>query len=102
MDRRLDGRYVGNDFKAKRVTSGQLYEDGNFVKKVAKATYDTAGNDSAGVSNKTVAAHGLGVFIPKNSIVTRAWFETLTGFDSAASTATIAISINAANDVLSA
>ena len=54
MDRRLDGRYVGNDFKAKRVTNGLSYEDGNFVTKVAKATFDKANTLTRITSNLNI------------------------------------------------
>lgn len=72
------------------------------LKKTATAIYDTAGNDSAGVSNKTVAAHGLGVYIPTKAIVTNAWVDVITSFTSAASTATIALKVEGANDLTSA
>ena len=72
------------------------------VHKVAHAIYDTALTDSAGVSNKTVAAHGLGVFLPAKAIIVRSWFQTITGFTSAASTATVAISMESAGDIFAA
>jgi hypothetical protein len=70
--------------------------------KIAQAIFDTAANDSSGAANTTVAAHGLGVFLPIGAIITRAWYQVKTTFTSAASTATIALSIAAANDVVSA
>jgi hypothetical protein len=102
MDRRLDGRYVGNDFKVKRVATGIGYQDGNYVPKVAKATFDTAALDSSGVANTTIAAHGLAVYIPNKAVVTRAWYEVNTTFTSATDAATIALKVNSANDLKSA
>ena len=49
-------------------------------KKVVKVVFDTAGTDSAGVANTTVAAHPSGVFIPDNAIITRAFYEVNTTF----------------------
>ena len=73
------------------------------VQKIARAIYDTALTDSAGVSNKTVAAHGLGVYIPAKAIITRAWYQVVTGFTSASSnTGTIAVSLESAGDVKAA
>lgn len=72
------------------------------VAKIAQAIYDTSVNDSAGVSNKTIAAHGLGVYIPIGAVVTRAWYQVKTTLASAASTATIALSVSSANDLVSA
>ena len=68
---------------------------------IATAIFDTAGNDSAGVSNKTVAAHGLGVFLPTKAIVVRALYQTVTTFTSGGS-ATVALSVQSANDLKTA
>jgi len=70
--------------------------------RVARFLYDGAGLDSAGVSNLTVAAHPTGVTIPANGIVVGGFFDVNTLFTSAAGTATIAISVEAANDIVSA
>lgn len=73
------------------------------VKYHATAIYDTAGNDSAGVSNKTVAAHPLGVFIPLGAIITDAWVDVVTGFaDGASDAATIALKAEGAGDLVAA
>ena len=77
-------------------------ESGLSVKKVARAIFDTAANDSSGVSNKTVAAHGLGVFLPTKAIITRAWYQVVTALTSTNSTATVALSANGANDIKTA
>lgn len=73
------------------------------VAKIAQAIFDTAVSDSAGVSNKTIAAHGLGVFLPIGAVITRSWYQVKTSFDDGASkNATIALSVSAANDLVSA
>lgn len=53
-------------------------------------------------ASRTIAAHGCGLTIPKNALVTGAWYKVLTTFTSASDAGTIAISIVAANDVVSA
>ena len=99
MDRRLDGRMVANDFKAKRVAAGVAYEDGNFAMKVFKATFDVAGTDSAGVVNTSILGHGLGVYIPKSARILNTWFDVITKMSSATNGATLAVKIEAAGDV---
>ncbi len=69
---------------------------------IAKALYDTAVNDSAGVSNKTVAAHGLGVYLPINAIIVNAYTDVITTFTSATSAATIALKAEGAGDLVAA
>lgn len=95
-------RISGIDFFVKRGEVSKV--DGLTVMKIAVATYDSAANDSAGVSNKTAAAHGLGVYIPDNAIITRAWYEVITTFTSATGPddATIALHSQGANDLVSA
>lgn len=77
-------------------------ESGLTVTYHATAIYDTALSDSAGVSNKTTAAHGLGVYIPINAIVVNAWFDVITTFTSAADSATIALKCEGAGDLVAA
>jgi hypothetical protein len=71
-------------------------------KRLVKVVFDTAANDSAGVSNKTAAAHPTGIFIPDNAIITSAFYEVNTTFTSATDTATIAIMVEGAGDVVAA
>lgn len=82
--------------------SGAATASGLGMVGIATAVYDTAGNDSAGVSNKTVAAHPLGVFLPNKAIIKRFWYDVITTFTSATSAATIAYKANAADDLLAA
>lgn len=91
---------VRPDFQVKRGTVKA--ESGLTVTKIARAIYDTALNDSSGVSNKTVAAHGTGVFLPKGAILIAGWTDVITTFTSATSAATIALKAEAANDLVAA
>jgi len=71
--------------------------------RVARFEFDTAGLDSAGVSNTTVAAHGVGVTIPIHGIVVGGFVDVNTLFTSQnTNNGTIAIHVQAANDIISA
>lgn len=64
--------------------------NGNTLKGLAIATFDP----SANAGERTVAKHGLGVYLPDNAIVDRAWYEVLTTFTSADDSATIALGVD--------
>jgi len=71
--------------------------------RVARFTFDTAEDDSADVSNTTVAAHGTGVTIPADAIVVGGFVDVNTAFTSQnTNNATIAIKVEGANDIISA
>lgn len=70
--------------------------------RIVKVVFDTAGTDSAGVANTTAAAHPSGVFVSDNAIITRAFYEVNTTFTSATDSATIAIMVEGAGDVVAA
>lgn len=74
-------------------------DSGLATRYIASAIYDTAGNDSSLVSNKTIAAHGTGVYIPAGAIITKVWIDVITTFTSATDAATIAIMAQTANDI---
>ena len=76
--------------------------NGNGVLRVAQFTFDTAGYDSSAAANTTVAAHGTGVTLPANAMVVGGFFDVKTAFTSAGGTATIAISVEGANDIQTA
>jgi len=61
--------------------------DGLNVKRVARATYDFAEHGGA------ISTIGLGVNLPDNAIVTRAFYEVVTTLTSATDSATVAINI---------
>jgi hypothetical protein len=75
---------------------------GNGTLRVARFLFNGAATDSAGVSNLTVAAHGTGVTIPQYAIVVGGFVDVNTAFTSTNSTATIAIKVEGANDIISA
>ncbi len=77
--------------------------NGLVVPKLVSAQFDTAGNDSAGVSNKTIAAHGLGVYLPDNAIIINAWIDVITTFaDGVSDLATLAVKAQGAGDLVAA
>lgn len=78
-------------------------DDGLGGLRVARFTFDTAGLDSAGVSNTTVAAHPTGVTLPIHAIVVGGFVDVNTAFTSQnTNNATIAIKVESANDIISA
>lgn len=72
--------------------------DGLGVLRVARFTFD------AGVeANRSIGAHGTGVILPIHAIAVGGFIDVNTKFDSDATDAgTIAISLEAANDIISA
>jgi len=77
-------------------------ESGLSARYVANALFDTAALDSSGAANTTIAAHGLGVYLPTKAIITKFWYDVVTTFTSATDAATIAYKAQSANDLLSA
>lgn len=71
--------------------------------RVARFTFDTAGKDSAGANNTTVAAHGTGVILPQYAIIVGGFFDVNTAFTSASgNTGQIAIMAESAGDIQAA
>lgn len=89
---------VRPDFQIKRGAT--KCESGLTMTKIAVAIFDTAANDSAGVSNKTVAAHGTGVYLPLGAIIVSGWTDVKTAFTSATSAATIALKSEGTGDLV--
>lgn len=73
-----------------------VYEDGLTVKKVAVATYDFAEHGGA------IGAINLGVFLPDNAVIRRAWYDVVTTFTSATDAATVALKAQTAGDIKAA
>lgn len=93
-------KFVSPEFQGKR---GALKtEAGLIVNFTAKAIFDTAGTDSSGASNKTVASHGLGVWLPIGAIIQRMYWQVKTAFTSTNSTSTIAFQAESAGDLYAA
>lgn len=91
---------VAPDYRIKR--GDVTRHNGTSFVRVAQCVFDTAGTDTSGAANTTIAAHGLGVYIPDNAIITGFFYEVLTTFTSATDAATIAIKAQSANDLISA
>jgi hypothetical protein len=72
--------------------------DGHGRVRVARATYDISGGDDG-----TVGSHGLGVTIPDNAIILDGVIDVITTFtDNDDDSATIAIQVEGANDIVTA
>ncbi len=82
-----------------KSTITRTKREGTVVRELAVATFDP----SANTDERTVAAHGLGVYIPDNAVITRAWVDVVTTFTSAGADAgTIALHLQSANDIVAA
>jgi len=89
---------VANQYRIERDGSQPKYV-GNQVRQIAVATFDPSSN----TSERAVGAHGLGVYIPDNAIITNAWYDVITTFESPTSdAATIALSVQSADDLVAA
>lgn len=84
----LDGTVLEADIGAQSA-------EGLHLKRIARVTYDVA------VDGGTVAAHGLGVSLPANSIITRSWLYIVTQFSDSGS-GTVAVSCEDANNIKTA
>jgi hypothetical protein len=94
-----ENEYLLNNFMggvAHKVSLGTMFT--RMEKKVVSATF----NPSANTAERAMAAHTFGLQIPAGAIITRVFYEVLTNFTSAAGTATIALHLEGANDVVSA
>lgn len=81
--------------KVSEATLASYAAAGLHPKRIAYGIFDATGG-------KTVAAHTLGATLPDNAFITGAWYWVSTTFTSAGDTATIALSIEGANDLVSA
>lgn len=72
--------------------------DGLTFLRAARFTF----NPTANSGDRTIAAHGLGVSLPDNAVVLGGYIEILTTFTSATDAGTIALSVEGANDLVTA
>lgn len=101
--KRFDLPVVATEFQIQEKSgTTRTKRVGSVMREMAVATFDTAVNDSSGTANTTTAAHGLGVYIPAKAIITKVVMQIVTGFTSAGSTATIALSMETAADMFAA
>lgn len=84
---------------AKLATALAGSADGLGLLRCARATF----NPTANAGERTVAPHTLGVTIPDKAIIVGGFVDVITTFtDGIADAATIAIHVNAANDIVNA
>lgn len=81
-----------------KLSAAGYAADGLDQMRVARFTFDA----TAIPANRTVGAHGTGVTLPINAVVYGGFYDVNTAFTSAANTATVAISVEAANDIVTA
>lgn len=94
-------KYQGGNVATANIADGAVTEakaqaastrDVLALKRCGVAVFDPTGN----ANHRAIGAISFGPTLPDNAIVTRTWWETVTGFTSATSTATIALGIAAA------
>ena len=95
-------RIQGSDWLAQlnKGLGGEAGAIGNLL--VARFVFDWALTDIAGAANSAVGAHPLSIVIPAHSLIVGGFVDVNTVFTSAASTATIALSVEGANDIITA
>lgn len=86
------------EFQIPRKTGTPVPYVGNQMKQIAVATF----NPSAVTGDRSIGAHGLGVYIPINAIIVNAYYDVITTFTSATDAATIALKSEAAGDLKAA
>lgn len=95
---RKDVPIVAPEYRIKRSATTRVPYKGIRPMEMVMATYDVSGGDSG-----AIGAHALGVYIPKNAVVTRVFVDVVTTFtDGASDTATIALHAQSANDIVAA
>lgn len=93
----LDALITATPAELSAVSAASAGVDGLSTYRTARATYDFAEHGG------TIGAIGLGVTIPDNAIVTKAYYDVLTTCTSAGADAgTGAISVEGANDIVTA
>ena len=85
------------EINAKVAAAGHA-ADGLGVLGVARFTYDPTADNAM----RTQAAHGTGVTLPNHAVVVGGFYDVNTAFTSTNSTATVAIMVNGANDIVTA
>jgi hypothetical protein len=97
---RKDIPIVATEFQvANKSGVTRTKREGTVVRELAVATFDPSGN----TAERPIAAYGLGVFIPDNAVITKAWVDVVTTFTSAGADAgTIALKVQSADDIVAA
>lgn len=93
-----DGDFIDGIVQPATSAAGSGTADGLVNVRLARATFDPSANSG----ERTIGAHGLGVTLPDNAIITRAWFDVVTTFTSATDAGTIAFMAEGAGDLQAA
>jgi hypothetical protein len=97
--KRSDIPVVATEFQiANKSGVTRTKRNGTVVRELAVATF----NPSANTGERTVAAHGLGVYLPTKAIITNVFVDVVTTFTSATDAGTIALHAQAADDIVAA
>lgn len=97
-DKNLNVILDPNDLPTSRDNLLNSGVDGLNALRVARATFDPTGNSA----HRTIAAHTLGVTLPNKAIVVGGFVQVVTVLDSADHSGSVAISIQSANDLITA
>lgn len=101
--KRFDLPVVATEFQVQNKSGvTRTMRTGTVAREIAVATFDAAVNDSSGAANTTIAAHGLGVYLPTKAIIIDAWYDVITTFTSATDAATIALKSEGTGDLKAA
>lgn len=74
-----------------------------FGSRHAVASFAYTGTDSAGTVNSAIGSHGLGLYLPANAVILRAFYNVDTTFTSGGGdAATIALTVESAGDLKAA
>ena len=93
-----DGDFVDALWIPATSAAGNGSNDGLSNVRLARATFDP----SSVAGQRTIAAHGLGVTIPANAVILGFIYDVSTTFTSGTDAATVAFSLEGANDLLAA
>ena len=91
----ISSQYVAPDGSRPLALASSEGDEGVFNQHVAKFIYDVS------TDTGTVAAHGTGVFLPANAVITRSYFKIITQFVDSGS-GTVALSCEDANNIKTA
>lgn len=89
---------VAPSFRVSRSATALDVYAGLGVRNVAVGVFDP----SAVTGDRTIAAHGLGVYVPDNAVITKVWYDVVTTLTSATDAATVALHVQSAGDILAA
>ena len=91
---------VADEYRIENATGKtRTAHKGAIVREMAVAVFDPSSN----TSERAVGAHGLGVYLPDNAIITNAWYDVITTVTTASTdSGTIALHVQSAGDLVAA